>query len=113
MEEYWDFYLYWDMIHNTSDNEDGEEYTEEDLEEFFEAPGSSDDCDGWCEWEYSDWNNWDDEWDDETKEQYWISKSIITGCDGELICEFLECNNAEAVEGDGECWSESCESECG
>jgi hypothetical protein len=69
-------------------------------------------CDEWCQWENSDWNNYDEDWDEDTKAQYWFEKSAITGCDTELICEFYECEEDEQAEFDSHCWREECYSDC-
>jgi hypothetical protein len=114
MDENWDFYHYWDLYHGSGDLiEDDENYSSDDLEEFWENADGEEFCDGWCEWEYSDANNWDEDWSDEEKEAYWAEKARITGCDAEKICEFLDCNDDEFSEGDGECWREECYSDCG
>lgn len=89
-------------------NEVWDEEYEIDYEEEYYA------CDEFCEWDKSEYaQNYDEEWDDETKAEYWNEKSEATGCDPELICEFYECTDTEVDQNDAQCWHEECNSDCG
>lgn len=81
---YSDWWAFWDRMygfnkadrhgmdhrdHHDDDHHDDDHHDDDHHDDdHFEKP---EDCDEWCEWEYSDWNNWDNEWDEETKAQYW------------------------------------------